>query len=84
MYTRLLSERPVARSRLSLAACARLPCPRSRPRVALARLFRAQDEWICFWELCRTVNEECSDYTDDGAWPILLDEYVDYVKEGAK
>ncbi|KAJ1628426.1 Cullin binding-domain-containing protein, partial [Pavlovales sp. CCMP2436] len=39
-----------------------------------------QDEWSCFWELCRTVKDDCSNYTDDGAWPILLDEYADYVQ----
>mmetsp|Transcript_15321 Transcript_15321/g.41161 ORF Transcript_15321/g.41161 Transcript_15321/m.41161 type:complete len:219 (-) Transcript_15321:301-957(-) len=40
-----------------------------------------QDEWICFWELCRSVNDDCSNYADDGAWPILLDEYVEFVQE---
>jgi hypothetical protein len=75
------------------AACAESLVVRARARCrCLARSLAprvrlvccAQDEWICFWELCRTVNEECSDYTDDGAWPILLDEYVEYVKDGAK
>lgn len=44
----------------------------------------AQDEWMCFWELCRSVNEDCSNYADDGAWPILLDEYVEWVQGGCK
>jgi len=39
---------------------------------------------MCFLELCRTVKDDCSDYADDGAWPILLDEYVEYVQEGCK
>ncbi|KAG8466741.1 hypothetical protein KFE25_008120 [Diacronema lutheri] len=43
-----------------------------------------QDEWMCFWELCRSVKDDCSNYADDGAWPILLDEYVEFVQQQAK
>jgi len=39
---------------------------------------------MCFWELCRSVKDDCSNYADDGAWPILLDEYVEFVQQQAK
>lgn len=57
------------------------PRARARTRRPPPRR-RAQDEWMCFWELCRSVKDDCSNHADDGAWPVLLDEYVEFVQEG--
>ena len=27
------------------------------------------------------VEPDCSNYQDDGAWPLLLDDYVDWYRE---
>jgi DCN1-like protein 1/2 len=39
-----------------------------------------RDQWIGIWEFCRNVNAAMSGYDDDGAWPILIDEYVEYAR----
>lgn len=40
------------------------------------------DQWDSFLQFNYTVNYDCKNYDDDGAWPLLLDEYVEYRKEG--
>ena len=30
---------------------------------------------------CREVQPDCSNYNDDGAWPLLLDDYVEWYRE---
>ena len=32
-------------------------------------------------QFCREVESDCSNYQDDGAWPVLLDDYVEWYKE---
>ena len=27
------------------------------------------------------IEADCSNYADDGAWPLLLDDYVEWVRE---
>ncbi|CAM9852012.1 unnamed protein product [Ectocarpus fasciculatus] len=38
------------------------------------------DQWSSFLEFSNTVKEGFEGYDEDGAWPILLDEFVEYTK----
>lgn len=38
------------------------------------------DQWSSFLEFSNTVSSDFDGYDEDGAWPILLDEYVEYSK----
>lgn len=46
----------------------------SRPRIN-------SDEWNSFLLFNQQVAADLSDYDENGAWPILLDEYVEWRKE---
>jgi len=36
------------------------------------------DEWSMVLNFCTEISPDCSNYQDDGAWPLLLDEYVEF------
>ena len=36
------------------------------------------DEWNLFLQFFQTIKPDCSNFDDDGAWPLLLDEYVEW------
>ena len=36
------------------------------------------DEWTMLLQFCREVDANCSNFQDDGAWPLLLDDYVEW------
>jgi len=36
------------------------------------------DEWMMILQFVRQVRPDASNYGEDGAWPILLDEYVEW------
>eukprot|EP00904_Undaria_pinnatifida_P003103 jgi/Undpi1/12794/HiC_scaffold_7.g02461.m1 len=38
------------------------------------------DQWSSFLEFSNTVTDGFEGYDEDGAWPILLDEFVEYSK----
>jgi len=38
----------------------------------------SHDEWMMILQFCREVEPDCSNYQDDGAWPVLLDDYVEW------
>jgi len=42
------------------------------------------DQWTNFLEFCTSVNEDCSNYDESAAWPTLLDEYVQWLRNGRK
>lgn len=42
----------------------------------------SRDTWTMLYDLATQVKPDLSDYDTDGAWPVLLDEFVEYVKEG--
>lgn len=44
----------------------------------------SHDEWMMMLEFCREVDPDCSNYQDDGAWPVLLDDYVEWYQENSK
>ena len=36
------------------------------------------DQWQSFLQFSQTTALDCKDFDEDGAWPILLDEYVEF------
>jgi len=62
---------------------------KDRPHVAKFRKFLHQqksykvinvDQWMSFFEFSRAIKDDFSDYDENGAWPVLLDEYVEAIK----
>jgi len=47
----------------------------------LAKRGISHDEWMMMLQFCREVEPDCSNYQDDGAWPVLLDDYVEWYHE---
>lgn len=39
-----------------------------------------KDQWCNILEFSRTINIELSNYDVDGAWPVMLDEFVEWLK----
>ena len=39
------------------------------------------DEWKMLLNFFLEIKPDCSNYSDDGAWPLLLDDYVEWVNE---
>lgn len=40
-----------------------------------------KDQWCNVLEFSRSILPDLSNYDEDGAWPVLLDEFVDWFKE---
>uniref|UniRef100_A0A8C5ADW8 DCN1-like protein n=1 Tax=Gadus morhua TaxID=8049 RepID=A0A8C5ADW8_GADMO len=40
-----------------------------------------KDQWCNVLEFSRTINLDLSNYDEDGAWPVMLDEFVEWYKE---
>merc|ERR1719506_1728633 len=41
----------------------------------------SKDTWMMLYDLATQVKPDLSDYDVNGAWPVLLDEFVEQVKE---
>ena len=41
----------------------------------------SQDEWSMMLNFFVEIKPDCSNYADDGAWPLLLDDYVEWRRE---
>ncbi|XP_057341927.1 DCN1-like protein 4 isoform X2 [Microplitis mediator] len=39
-----------------------------------------KDQWCNILEFSRTINHDLSNYDLDGAWPVMLDEFVEWLK----
>ncbi|ORY51387.1 DUF298-domain-containing protein [Rhizoclosmatium globosum] len=39
------------------------------------------DQWKSFYDFSTSVKDDLSNYDESSAWPVLLDEYVEYVRE---
>jgi hypothetical protein len=39
------------------------------------------DQWLGVWEFARSVDAEFSGYDEDGAWPIIIDDFVNWCKK---
>ncbi|KAJ3031829.1 UNVERIFIED_CONTAM: DCN1-like protein 4 [Siphonaria sp. JEL0065] len=38
-----------------------------------------KDQWMSFYDFSTSVKQDLSNYEDNSAWPVLLDEFVEYV-----
>ncbi|XP_071847128.1 DCN1-like protein 5 isoform X2 [Apostichopus japonicus] len=41
-----------------------------------------KDQWCNILEFSRAIHPDLSNYDEDGAWPVLLDEFVAWLKSG--
>jgi len=41
----------------------------------------SMDEWTMLLQFCREISPDCDNFQDDGAWPLLLDDYVEWRRE---
>eukprot|EP00051_Salpingoeca_urceolata_P030201 m.8441 g.8441 ORF g.8441 m.8441 type:complete len:246 (-) comp3233_c0_seq1:81-818(-) len=41
-----------------------------------------KDQWVNIHDFYKTVKPDLSNYDENSAWPVLLDEYVEWCKEG--
>jgi len=39
------------------------------------------DQWLSILEFSRTIKDDMSNYDENGAWPVLLDEYCEWARE---
>lgn len=39
------------------------------------------DQWMGFFRFCQEVSADCSDYDESSAWPLLLDNYVEWRRQ---
>ena len=42
-----------------------------------------KDQWFNVLEFSRSVAPDLSNYDEDGAWPVLLDEFVSWFRKNA-
>ncbi|KAL5012486.1 hypothetical protein ScPMuIL_011037 [Solemya velum] len=40
-----------------------------------------KDQWCNILEFSRTIVADLSNYDEDGAWPVLLDEFVEWMRD---
>lgn len=48
----------------------------NQPRVERLR----KDEWVMLYDLFRMTKDDMSDYETDSTWPLLFDDYYEWVK----
>ncbi|AQK56585.1 Defective in cullin neddylation protein [Zea mays] len=41
----------------------------------------SRDTWAQLLEFVKTIDPQLTNYDEEGAWPYLIDEFVDYLKE---
>ncbi|KYQ96857.1 hypothetical protein DLAC_04164 [Tieghemostelium lacteum] len=41
----------------------------------------SKDTWALFYDFVKIANDDINKYDSDGAWPVLLDDFVDYLKK---
>ena len=39
-----------------------------------------KDQWNSFFEFATTIAADTSNYDEDGAWPLLFDNYVEWLR----
>ncbi|KAK7807958.1 hypothetical protein U0070_003030 [Myodes glareolus] len=68
--------RPAAGMCIALSSdCLRLALEQSKYKVI------NKDQWCNVLEFSRTISLDLSNYDEDGAWPVLLDEFVEWYKD---
>lgn len=39
------------------------------------------DQWMSFWDFCQECDDLSTYDEANSAWPVLIDEYVEYMEE---
>ncbi|KAI8926435.1 Cullin binding-domain-containing protein [Entophlyctis helioformis] len=41
----------------------------------------SKDTWSLFWDFITNINDDFSNHDTDGAWPVLIDNFVEYARD---
>ena len=52
--------------------------------VLVPFFFLKADQWNSFYDFSMTIDEEFSQYDEDAAWPVLMDDFVEWSRQAAK
>jgi len=39
-----------------------------------------RDTWVLLLDFCQTISPDLSDYDEEGAWPVVMDEFVEWAR----